>query len=143
MRHRDRDPWALVWILVGVVAVCVAFAQCPSCASTTPEAVERTADVLADLLEAELDAAEAAGGMDEDLAEQIKAARVAVGVLRAVDADGDTIRSALATLRGLGPVYCEYLAARGMDPDQIERRVRPMRLALGVLEIAAEVRSDG
>ena len=127
MRRTKRAAVAAVLLVACLVLV--------GCATGGVRLDQRRLDVLADLVEAEIEAAEPF--VKPELHAYLTAGReVAEQIREGLAEEGFNWPVAFETLRALGPVYRQHLASRGLDPGAIEERVRPLRIALAVAEIA-------
>lgn len=96
---------------------------------------QRKLDALADLVDAEVAAAEPF--VKPALRPYLTAGReVAEQIREGLADEGFNWSVAFSTLRALDPVYREHLASRGYDLEAIEDRIRPIRIALALAEIA-------
>ena len=101
---------------------------------------QRRLDVLANAIDAEVDAVEVSliESPDGEIEEAIFLARSLAEGLRV----GGDVPSLIDAARKLGPVFRAWLMLQGLGAVEVEQRVRPFRIALGILEIVAPPR-DG
>ncbi len=112
------------------------------CNGAPPVISENAVDRLADLLEAEIEGAEAILGSEpnNDLAQQLLEGRSVVEVLREFDCEDADLMDAISAIHPLELPFRRYLERQGLKPREIERRVRPFRISLNLLRVAYELR---
>lgn len=115
----NKPMWSTVLLLILATTGC----------SISGGSIQDDMLVLANILEPEVDIYEQQSD-SPDAARNVTVARGVVALLRT----GAEPSASIDQIRELRPIFVAWLQSRGKDPEEIENILRPIRVALAILE---------